>query len=149
MPEIYDDLDAHLGVAPDIAQASIPMGMLLAWCANMHLLSSELVQAQERLILRLRFEDALGSELLIACGGTLSRDLFNDDGQRFLDAYYPRYMQAFRSVFGEDCYGLTDNWANYRRLAPILTRAYLGEPQRPRSSVVNGVLDRLARWWKR
>lgn len=149
MVQAYDDLDAHLGEAPDIAQASIPMGMLLAWCANMHLLSADALQTHERLILRLRFEDALGSELLIACGGALQRDLFNAEGQRFLDAYYPQYMAVFRSVFGEDFYSLADTWANYRRLAPVLTRAYLGEPGNARSKAAGGLLGRFTRWWKR
>jgi len=147
--QVYDDLDAHLGADVDIAQASIPMGMLLAWCANMHLLSADVLQAHERLVLRLRFEDALGSELLIACGGTLSRDLFNAEGQRFLDGYYPEYMQVFRSVFGEDCYSLADTWTTYRQLAPVLTRAYLGEPNRRSSSEAGGLLGWLARWWRR
>jgi hypothetical protein len=144
----YDCLDAHLPHAADIGRASVPMGLLLAWCANLHLLSDAVIQQHERLLLRVRFREATGSELLIACGGNLSRDLFSAQGQRFLDRYYVNYMAVFCDVFGKeaavDCYEVADNWANYDQLAVVLTRAYMGKPK-PASSV----FGRLARWLKR
>ena len=145
---VYDSIEAHLPHAADIARASAPMGMLLAWCAKLHLLSEATVTEHEQLILRLRFEEATGSELLIACGGVLSRDLFNAAGQRFLDGYYTGYMDVFRSVFGADCYTVSDNHANYQKLAPVLTRAYMGKPGAARKTD-DGLLGKLSRWLKR
>ncbi len=144
----YDSLDAHLPHATDIERASVPMGLLLAWCANLHLLSDEVVQQHERLILRLRFREATGSELLIACGGSLSRDLFTPQAQQFLDGYYTNFMAVFCEVFGkeagENCYDVVDNWANYDQLAAVLTRAYMGKPKH-----TEGVISRFAKWFRR
>ena len=46
--DCYDSLDAHLAEAGDIARASVPMGMLLAWCVNMHLVSPALQQEMDK-----------------------------------------------------------------------------------------------------
>ena len=143
----YDSLDAHLPLAKDIASASVPMGLLLAWCANMHLLSSAVVQEHERLVLRIRFEEATGSELLIACGGDLSRELFTPQGQHFLDEFYPGYMDVFRGVFGDDCYVVSDNTANYRKLAKVLTQRYMGKI-RPRRNTRPGLISKLTGWFR-
>ena len=123
------------------------MGLLLAWCANMHLLSSAVVQEHERLILRVRFEEATGSELLIACGGDLTRGLFTPQGQRFLDDFYPGYMDMFRSVFGDDCYAVSDNMANYRKLSKVLTHSYMGKV-RPRRGARPGLISKLTSWFR-
>ena len=148
MPETtYDSLDAHLPLAEDIASASVPMGLLLAWCANMHLLSGPVVQEHERLILRVRFEEATGSELLIACGGALSRELFSQQGQRFLDDFYPGYMDMFRCVFGDDCYAVKDNTDNYRKLAKMLTQRYMGKV-RPQRNARTGLIGKLTNWFR-
>lgn len=143
---VYDSLDAHLPLAADIACASAPMGLLLAWCANLHLLSDKVVQEHERLILRVRFEEASGSELLIACGGILSRDMFTQQGQRFLDDFYPGYMDMFCSIFGDDCYAVSDNLANYRKLAKVLTQLYMSKIS-PRRSHRPGLVGKLKRWF--
>lgn len=126
------------------------MGMLLTWCANMQMLSAEVEQTHQSLILRLRFEDALGSELLTACGGTLSRALFNSVGQEFLDTFYPRYMSVYKDTFGDDCYAVAENWTNYQQLAQVLTRAYLGEPGAGKTATRRaGMFAKLSRWLKR
>ncbi len=87
MTLVYDDLDNHLGKAADLAQASVPMGMLLAWCARMQLLSPAFLQAHDQLVLQVQVEEARGSELLIACGGRLEKSFFTAQGQDFLDSF--------------------------------------------------------------
>lgn len=141
----YDSLDRHIAAAGDIAHASVPMGMLLAWCVNMQLLDASTLAEHERLVLRLRFEEASGSELLVACGGALHSDLFNPEGQRFMAGFYPRYMDVFRAVFGDDIYAVRDNWDNYQKLAKVLTAEYMGPPPQPKTSV----LAKLSAWLKR
>ncbi len=123
------------------------MGMLLAWCVNMRLIAEEVLAEHEQLVLRLRFEEASGSELLIACGGALDAALFNDEGRRFMNEFYPRYMDVYRGVFGEDCYAVRDTWSNYQKLAKVLTAEYLGPPPQARSG--KGVLARLSAWLRR
>ncbi len=130
MDAVYDSLDNHLPHAPDLAKALVPMGMLLGWAVNQHLLSPEVIQAHERLILRIRFQEAGGSELLVACGGDLRRDLFNPDGISFLDHYYPRYLNDYRMVFAatleaDNLYSLEDAPRNYAPLAVMLTQQFM------------------------
>ena len=145
--DCYDNLDEHLAAAGDLAHACVPMGMLLAWCVNMQLISPALQQEHEHTILRLRFQEALGSELLVACGGNLQRTMFNAEGQRFLDDFYPRYMALFRQLFGDKPYAVAENWSNYQTLAAQLTRLYLGQPSQQKRSA--GVLEKITGWLRR
>ena len=108
--------------ADDFGQAAVPMGMLLAWCVNMQLISSQVLQEHEPLVLRLRYQEARGSELLAACGGDLQRGLFNASGQQFLDGFYPQYLALFAEVFAAQPYAVRENWDNYQTLAQALTR---------------------------
>jgi hypothetical protein len=138
---IYDDLDRHLPAAGAIERAVVPMGMYLAWCVNLQLTGSALEEEAGTLLLRVRYREQTGSELLLAaCAGVLDGRWLNDAGRRFTDRYYGGYLDDFRSVFGPDVYGVEDDWDHYDRLAPLLTRRYLGE---------GGKTDRGARrWWK-
>jgi len=136
-----------MAVSGDIARAAVPMGMLLAWCVNMQLVSPQLLQSHEGLVLRLRFQEAQGSELLIAAGGDLQRQMFNAAGQRFLDSFYPEYMTLFAQVFAQDCYEVRENWDNYQTLAAELTRRYMTE--QATETAPGGIFSTLARWFKR
>lgn len=137
MTPFYDDLDNHLGEAADLAQASIPMGMLLAWCARMQLLSRAFLQAHDQLVLQVQVEEARGSELLIACGGRLEKGYFTAQGQDFLDDFYPAYRDVWVSEFGPQPYAIEDTWDNYRRIAPALTQALLGKPAQAKSGLLH------------
>lgn len=136
---MYDNLDNHLAEAQDMAQAAVPMGMLLAWCASMHMLSAEYQQEHERAVLRVRMQEISGSELLIAGGGDLRREMFTEAGQKFLDRYYPRYLDDYLTTFGQ-LYGIADNPGNYSKIAQVLTKAYLGK------AASTGLVSRLKRW---
>lgn len=102
------------------------MGMLLAWCANMHLLSADFQQEHDRMILRLRMREIGGSDLLIASGGDLTEAMFNDQGRAFLDGYYDKYFDDVRSVLG-DLHSFEDNWDNYSKLAQLITARYMAK----------------------
>ena len=143
---LYDSLDAHLLQAPDIDRAIVPMGMMMSWCVQMQLLAPEVVAAHESLVLRIRYRESRGSELLAACGGDLRGPLFTEPGQRFLAEYYPRYLEDYRRVFGDELYAVEDNWDNYARLAPVITRAYMRGGREP---VMDRVSRSLRRLWRR
>ena len=49
MSELYDSLQNHLDQGLDIAQASVPMGIVLAWAVNLQLLEPRIVQEFETL----------------------------------------------------------------------------------------------------
>ena len=141
----YDTLDQHLALAGDLTYAVVPMGMLLAWCANMHLLSGEFQQANEQAVLQVRMREARGSELLVLGGGDLRRDMFNEAGQKFLDFYYNDYLTDFGQVFSAP-YAVEENWHNYSSLAEVVTRKYMHSIGRARRgpSLLNSLL-----WWKK
>ena len=124
---IYDDLDQHLPAAGSIDRAATPLGMYLAWCVNMQLVSHALPEVAERLLLRVRYREITGAELLVGgCGGVLSAEHLSSAGRRFTDAYYARFMDDFREVFGDAIYDVPDRWDQYDKLAPVLTKRYLG-----------------------
>ncbi|MEM9623164.1 MAG: hypothetical protein AAF993_16050 [Pseudomonadota bacterium] len=154
MSEIaFDVLDNHLQHQPDLASAMVPMGMLLAWAANQHLLATAVVEEHERLILRIRFQEARGSELLAVCGGDLLVSLFNEDGQAFLTSYYPRYMRDYALLFdkqvGTECYVVPDDIEHYQRVAQMLTDQFMRSLGRRRSGARDGVslVTQMRRWW--
>ncbi len=145
---IYDSLAHHLPAAGSIDRAAVPLGMFVAFCANLGLVSASFAQRHETLLLRLRYREITGSELLTAgCGGELQRDMLSEAGQAFADRYLDRYMEDFRSVFGNDVYAVADSWQQYDRIAPVLMRELHGaDPARKRRA---GSTDsREKRWWQ-
>ncbi len=141
---IVDHLDRHLPAAGGIEKAAVPMGMYLAWCVNLHLVSGSLRERAEQALLRLRVRELRGSELLVAaCGGALDSNDLNDAGRRFTKAYYPNYLDDLRSLTGGDPYAMTDDWPHYDQVAKMLTAKYYGQkPGRGR-----GRKGRRA-WWR-
>jgi hypothetical protein len=116
------------------------MGMYIAWCANLQLVSRRLVEEAEQLLLRVRYREVTGSELLVAgCAGELHSRWLSEDGRRFTDAYYSRYLADFAAVFGGDVYGVKDDWDHYDEIAAVLTRAYMHGA---------GKQGRARNWWK-
>ena len=85
------------------------------------------MQKHQQLVTRVRMQDAKGSELLITVGGDLNETLFSERGNRFAGSYYPRYMIDFTSVFDREPYSVEETWANYDKIARLLTKELLGD----------------------
>jgi hypothetical protein len=141
-----DSIDNHLSEAREIDRAAMPLGMYLAWCVNLGLVSDDVARDHERLVLRVRMHDALGSELLIALGGELTDAHLNERGRDFTAGYYAEFMDDFRQLFGERCYEAGDTWDNYSKLAAVLTPKLLG-PSRKRDAAA-GFLGGLKKRWR-
>lgn len=141
-----DDLDAHLTAAGSIERAAVPLGMYLAWCGNLHLLSAGFQQSHELALTRLRYRDLSPAEFLTTCtGGHLDAADLNDEGRAFTETYYAGYLDDFREAFGEDPYSVRDDWAHYDRIAAVLTRRFMSWKQGGRRRT-----DRpRRRWWQR
>ena len=146
----YDSIDNHLKLAREFDKAAVPMGMYLAWSLNLGLVRPEVLTQHEQLVMRIRMQDAKGSELLMSVGGVLEEALFTARGRRFTEMYYSRYIQDYGSVFGQDPYLVEDTWDNYDTIARLLTKELLG------SSTFSGRLvrqfklgsTRAANFWK-
>lgn len=148
---IYDDIGRHLEAAGSFDRAAVPLGMYVAWCANLQLLSREFADAHAALVMRVRFREITGAELLVAGGaGVLEDRQLNEEGRRFTAAWLPGYLDDFRSVFGGSPYDVKDDWDHYDRIAPLLTRRLMDARQGAaagKPAAVPGTTDQ--RWWRR
>ena len=138
-------IDAYLPHAPDLAKAALPLGMLLAWCANLRLLSEAFEVEYAAPLLRLRMQEIVGSELLVACGGDLRREMFNEAGLAFVERYLDQLDADLKDAFGKDPMDVDDNWANYGKFAKIVTRKFMG----PGSKRGVSLGSRIKSWWQR
>jgi hypothetical protein len=140
---IYDSIDRHLATAGSIDRAAVPLGMYLAWCAGMKLLSPAFEAAHEDLLLRLRYREVTGSVLLTAgCGGVLSADVLNAEGRDFTERHLDGFFDDLRASFGPDIYGMEDSWQQYDRVVPLLMQRLMGKRNG------SGRNDGERRWWQ-
>ena len=123
--EFLDRLDRHIAQAPNIGAAAVPMGMYLAWAANLQLLTGKLRDEHSQLCLQIQVGEVPGSHLLVACGGDLRMDMFVPEGLGFSRAYYAKYYADFARLFGQSPYEVADNAQNYRKIAQHLTDEYM------------------------
>ncbi len=126
---VIDDLDRHLDHNDDLAAASIPMGMFLAWAVNHHLVDESALAEHERSLLRVRFREMRGSELIVTLGGRLETSMFSAQGLRFVEGYYDRYLDELHGLFA-DPYAIRDDWEHYDRVAGMLTQRFRGARSR-------------------
>ena len=95
---IYDDLDRHIAEAGSIEKAAVPLGMYLAWCVNLQLVGECLHVESERALLRVRYREMRGSDLLVsACGGKSGKPGYNTRSTRGWLLKNSATANAFRS----------------------------------------------------
>jgi hypothetical protein len=140
--DVIDDIDRHMGEAGSIARAAGPLGVYLAWCANLDLLSDELKQGIAGEVVRLRMRDLRPVEFLIkATAGSLRREHLNEVGLQFTERYYAEYLDDYAAALNLEAssvYDVEDSWANYDRVAPELTRRLYRRGRK-----------RAKHWWQR
>jgi hypothetical protein len=143
---VFDDIDRHMTGAGSIDRAAGPLGVYLAWCANLGLLAEAFATAHERELVRLKMRDMRPGEFLIrAAAGTLRFADLNEVGSEFTRRYYQRYVGDYAEaleVAPEAIYEQADTWENYDRVAPGLTRQLYRPADHERSWM--GVL--MQRW---
>ena len=120
--------------------------MYLAWCVNLGLVSESVLLEQERLVLRVRMQDALGSELLVALGGELKGEHLNERGRHFTSSYYADFLNDFRTTFEGKSYDVKDSWDNYQKIATVLTAKLLGPKDKPMASPL---FTGFRGWWRK
>jgi hypothetical protein len=140
--DVIDDIDRHIDEAGSIDRAAGPLGVYLAWCANLDLLSDRLTQGIAGEVVRLRMRDLRPVEFLIrATAGSLRREHLNDVGLQFTERYYAEYLDDYAAALNLDAssvYDVEDSWANYDRVAPELTRRLYRRGRK-----------RAKHWWQR
>ncbi len=143
-----DDLSQHMAEAGSLDRAAVPLGLFLAWCGNLHLVSQSFQEAHEGPLLRLRYRELAPTEFLTTTtGGVLEAEHLSEEGRRFVASYYDRYLDDLRTVFGGDPYGVKGDWSAYERMAGVVTRRYM-EWKNGRDVASSGS-GSLKRWWRR
>ena len=119
---------------------------MLAFCAQHGLLSQTFLQLRGEQLSSVRLQEGPVTALFAVHGGTLYVSDFSPRGLQFLQNYLPRLPEDFADLFGEDCYGIKDDWSNYQRLANVMIRHLLGQPKRP--SFWKSIQSKLGGLWR-
>ena len=105
--------------------AAVP-GLFLAWSAQMGLVHHRLTEGDSRALLRLKYREITGGELLVsACGGCLDHNALSPAGMAFAAKHYAAFEAVVQERLGSP---IKDDWPSYDRVAPWLTERYLGPP---------------------
>lgn len=146
---IHDDLARHFALAGSFERAAVPLGMYVAWCANLQLLGGELTASP--LLLRVRYREITGAELVVAgCGGELRDAHLNAEGRAFTGDYFEDFYPEFAACFAvapDDIYRVPDDWEHYDRLAPRLTARLMAF--RADGGVASAEAGQRGGWWNR
>ena len=143
---VLASVDDYLPDAGALDRALLPLGFVLAFCAQHGLLSQTFLQLRGEQLSSVRLQEGPVTALFAVHGGTLYVSDFSPRGLQFLQNYLPRLPEDFADLFGEDCYGIKDDWSNYQRLANVMIRHLLGQPKRP--SFWKSIQSKLGRLWR-
>jgi hypothetical protein len=149
--EVIDSLDRHLEAAGSIERAAVPLGMYLAWCANLHLVSPAFQEHHQDALVRLRYRDLSPAEFLTATGdGSLAGADLSEEGLEFTRDYYAQYLDDFRHTFDGALYSVKDDWSHYDKIAAVLTRRFMKtKGHRPARREARGEREPgRKRWWQ-
>ncbi len=133
----FDDASWHYGGdfpkdLPDEAGAT-HAGMFLVWAlfaglgGEIHIdeASDEIARLQSR-------ETTPGQFFLRQCDGKLTDEDLNDEGNRFVAAYFDftngRYLADYETTLGSQLpslYHVPDSWESFEAIAPVLDRRLL------------------------
>lgn len=125
----YDRLDWHYdsavaaGQPPENAFAHI--GLYLAWIVRHDLHSPEVIPASH--VAAVKRGEMTGSDLADDIDTKLLPLDMNAEGRAFSDARYSAYLAAYEQEFADlPDYSVTDDPANYDRIAPLIDALYAG-----------------------
>ena len=143
---VLASVDDYLPDAGALDRALLPLGFVLAFCAQHGLLSQTFLQLRGEQLSSVRLQEGPVTALFAVHGGTLYVSDFSPRGLQFLQNYLPRLPEDFADLFGEDCYGIKDDWSNYQRLANVMIRHLLGQPKR--RSFWKSIQSKLGGLWR-
>ena len=143
---VLASVDDYLPDAGALDRALLPLGFVLAFCAQHGLLSQTFLQLRGEQLSSVRLQEGPVTALFAVHGGTLYVSDFSPRGLQFLQNYLPRLPEDFADLFGEDCYGIKDDWSNHQRLANVMIRYLLGQPKRP--SFWKSIQSKLGGLWR-
>jgi hypothetical protein len=143
-------VDEYLAAAGSLDKALLPLGFLLAFCAQHRLLSQDFVGGYAEQLSAVRLQEGRVTTLFAAHGASLYESDFNAAGITFLRNCLPQLSADFAQTFGQDCYDIEDNWVNYQQLANVLVRRLMGSPKHSKQSggLWASVQEGLKKLWR-
>ena len=123
-------VDDYLVAAGSLDKALLPLGFLLAFCAQHQLLSQQFTLQHSQLLSAVRLQEGRVTALFAANGAVFNEADFSPAGAAFVRRCLPTLAEDFAQAFGSDCYQIEDQWEQYQLLANLLVRRLMGSPQR-------------------
>ena len=123
-------VDDYLAAAGSLDKALLPMGFLLAFCAQHQLMSQQFTSQYAWQLSAVRLQEGRVTSLFAAHGAVLNEGDFTPAGAAFVSQCLPCLAEDFAQTFGPDCYDFEDQWENYQQLAKVFVRRLLGAPKR-------------------
>ncbi len=110
------------------------IGMFLAWIIINHLEGDELREDCDEALAKVRAREMTGRDFLFEmCDEKFWEGDMNEEGAAFAATYYSaeegygKYLEDYESALAgglESLYHVEDSWANYDKLAPLITAAF-------------------------
>jgi len=143
-------VDDYLQEAGALDKAMLPLGFLLAFCAQHRLLSQEFTQQHAEQLSFVRLQEGQVTTLFAAHGAALYTSDFTPRGLAFVRGYLPQLSADFVRTFGPDCFEIEDEWSNYQQLADVMIRSLLGQPGANGASqgLWSTIKSRVAMLWR-
>lgn len=133
----YDRIDWHSGnnfpkeLLPENGGTHI--GMFIAWAIDNNLIGLLHRENSKSSIQKVKNRELTGTQFLIKeCDSKFWNEDLNEEGNKFANFYYAnkdgygQYVDDYSIVFNnyETLYHVEDNWKNYNKIEPIITRRY-------------------------
>jgi hypothetical protein len=130
-PTVYDKSKWHLeGDWPEELaeeQAYVNLGFFLAWMIDHNLVGGILVSDFQEDLEKYKQNEISGPKLLEIIDGTLSSELFTEDGNSFARYYYEDlYLVDLEDTFpeGDSLYEIKDSKENYEKISRRISLAF-------------------------
>ena len=142
-------VDDYLVAAGSLDKALLPLGFLLAFCAQHQLMSQQFISQYAQQLSAVRLQEGRVSSLFAAHGAALHEEDFTPTGAAFVGQCLPCLAEDFAQTFGPDCYEIEDQWENYQQMAEVLVRRLLGAPaRRGESGFFAGLVKGVKKLWR-
>ncbi|WP_406844822.1 hypothetical protein [Flavobacterium soyae] len=133
----YDRIDWHSGnnfpKELPFENGGIHIGMFLTWIIDNDLIGLLHLENSKESIKKVKNREMTGTKFLIKeCDSKFWSEDLNEEGNKFTNSYYAnendygQYIDDYSEVFNhyKTLYHVDDNWENYNKIEPIITKRY-------------------------
>ena len=124
----------------------IPLGYLISFCAQHHLLAAHIEDTFSETISKARLQDGQVSELFVSLGAVVDDSWFSPTGQTFLANVLDSYPFILEELFGVE--QMKDDWGHYYKVAKKLGPILYHKPSSNSGKVLYSIRKMLGKFWK-